>query len=345
MSEIRISEAGTVQFPMVKHAQEIGWTPLTPEVAKQKRGGEAGMLLRDELETKLTEFNPWLTAEAVRSIIETLDAIPATVDGNREMLMWLRGERGWYDEAEKRHRRVQLVNFENIDVNAFHVSWEWTLKPPARKGNRADVMFAINGIPVCIVEHKNPKDGGAIERAVKQLRRYEIETPELIAAPQIFNVTHLLDYWYGVTWNATRRDMARWKQAPDEAYRFAVQAFFERTDFLRTLQHWILFYVQDSETRKSILRQHQRRAIDAIVARCADPTKSRGLVWHTQGSGKPFTLLTSAKLILEQKERFQNGTVILVVDRTELEGQLKGWVERVLGEMQNQDIAIKRANT
>jgi type I restriction enzyme R subunit len=345
MSDLKIREAGTVQFPMVKHATEIGWTPLTPEVAKQKRGGEAGMLLRDELEAKLSEFNPWLSADALRSIIETLDAIPATVDGNREMLMWLRGERGWYDEAEKRHRRVQLIDFEHPDANEFHVSWEWTLKPPARKGNRADVMFLINGVPVCIVEHKNPKDGDAIERGIKQLRRYEIETPELIGAPQIFNVTHLLDYWYGVTWNATRRDMARWKQTPDEAYRFAVQAFFERTDFLRTLQHWILFYVQDSETRKSILRQHQRRAIDAIVARCADPTKTRGLVWHTQGSGKTFTLLTAAKLILEQKERFQNGTVILVVDRTELEGQLKGWVERVLGEMQNQDIAIKRANT
>lgn len=345
MSDLKISEAGTVQFPMVKHAVEIGWTPLTPEVARQKRGGEAGMLLRDELEAKLSAFNPWLPAEAVRSIIETLDAIPATVDGNREMLMWLRGERGWYDEAEKRHRRVQLIDFENADANEFHVSWEWTLKPPARKGNRADVMFAINGVPVCIVEHKNPKDGDAIERGIKQLRRYEIETPELIGAPQIFNVTHLLDYWYGVTWNATRRDMARWKQTPDEAYRFAVQAFFERTDFLRTLQHWILFYVQDSETRKSILRQHQRRAIDAIVARCADPTKTRGLVWHTQGSGKTFTLLTAAKLILEQKERFQSATLILVVDRTELEGQLKGWVERVLGEMQNQDVAIKRANT
>jgi type I restriction enzyme R subunit len=345
MSDLKISEAGTVQFPMVKHAAEIGWMPLKPEIAKQKRGGEAGMLLRDELEAKLSEFNPWLSADAVRSIIETLDAIPATVDGNREMLTWLRGERGWYDETEKRHRRVQLIDFEHPEANVFHVSWEWTLKPPARKGNRADVMFLVNGVPVCIVEHKNPKDGDAIERGIKQLRRYEIETPELIGAPQIFNVTHLLDYWYGVTWNATRRDMARWKQTPDEAYRFAVQAFFERTDFLRTLQHWILFYVQDSETRKSILRQHQRRAIDAVVARCADPTKTRGLIWHTQGSGKTFTLLTAAKLILEQKDRFQNATVILVVDRTELEGQLKGWVERVLGEMQSQDIAIKRANT
>ncbi len=345
MSQLSISEAGTVQFPMVKHAAEIGWTPLTPEVAKQKRGGEAGMLLRDELEAKLLEFNPWLSADAARSIIETLDAIPATVEGNRQMLTWLRGENGWYDETDKRHRNVKLIDFENMEANVFHVSWEWALKPPARKGNRADVMFVVNGVPVCIVEHKNPKDGDAIERGIKQLRRYELETPELVGAPQIFNVTHLLDYWYGVTWNATRRDMARWKQTPDEAYRFAVQAFFERTDFLRTLQHWILFYVKDSETRKSILRQHQRRAIDAVVARCADPKKTRGLVWHTQGSGKTFTLLTAAKLILERKDQFQNATVILVVDRTELEGQLKGWVERLLGEMQKQDIATRRANT
>jgi len=345
MSDLRISEAGSVQFPMVKHAAEIGWAAINPEVAKQKRGGEAGMLLRDEVEAKLAEFNPWLSADAVRSIIETLDAIPPSIEGNREILAWLRGERGWYDENDKRHRRVELIDFENTSRNVFHVSWEWTLKPPARKGNRADVMFLVNGIPVCIVEHKNPKDGDAIERGIKQLRRYEIETPELIAAPQLFNVTHLLDYWYGVTWNATRRDMARWKQKPDEAYRFAVQAFFERTDFLRTLQHWILFYVQDNETKKSVLRQHQRRATDAVVARCSDAQKTRGLVWHTQGSGKTFTLLTAARQVLEDKERFQNATVILVVDRTELEGQLKGWVERLIGEMHQHDIVTKRANT
>lgn len=341
---LRISEAGTVQLPMLKHAAEIGWTPLSPGVAKQKRGGEAGMLLRDELEEKLAQFNPWMSKDAIRSVIETLDALPPTIEGNRDTLSWLRGERQWYDEDEKRHRRVTLIDFEHTDANVFHVSWEWVLKPPARKGNRADVMFLVNGVPVCIVEHKNPKDGNAIERGIKQLRRYEIETPELIGAPQLFNVTHLLDYWYGVTWNPTRRFLARWKQTPDETYRFAVQSFFERTDFLRTLQHWILFYVEDNETKKSVLRQHQRRAVDAVIERCADPSKDRGLVWHTQGSGKTFTLLTAARLILEQKERFKNATVILVVDRTELEGQMKGWVERLLGEMQKQDIATWRAN-
>ncbi|MDN6857304.1 HsdR family type I site-specific deoxyribonuclease [Pseudomonas sp. CAN2814] len=344
MSTLKISEAGTVQFPMVKHAVEIGWTSITPEDARTKRGGEAGTFFRDVLEAKLAAFNPWMSADAVRSVVESLDALPATIEGNRELLAWLRGERQWYDEAEKRHRPVTVIDFEHVADNVFHVTWEWKIKPPARKGNRADVMFVVNGVPVVIVEHKNPKDGDAIERAVKQLRRYELETPELLATTQLFNVTHLLDYWYGVTWNANRRDMARWKQAPEETYRFAVQAFFEPTDFLRTLQHWILFYVQDGETRKSVLRQHQRRAIDAILDRCADPAKTRGLVWHTQGSGKTFTLLTAARQILENKARYANATVILVVDRTELEGQLKGWVERLLGEMQQQDIAVERAN-
>ncbi|MDP9412510.1 MAG: HsdR family type I site-specific deoxyribonuclease [Pseudomonadota bacterium] len=345
MSEISISEAGTVQFPMVNHAVGIGWIPLAPEVAKQKRGGEAGMMLRDELEAALVKFNPWMMTDAIRQVIEKLESVPPTIEGNRDMLAWLRGERQWYDEAEKRHRPVQLIDFEHPAENAFHVTWEWKLKPPARKGNRADVMFVINGVPVCIVEHKNPNDGGAIDRGVTQLKRYERETPELIGNPQLFNVTHLLDYWYGVTWNANRRFMARWKQQPDESYKFACQSFFEPTDFLRTLRDWILFYVEDGETRKSILRQHQRIAIDKIVARCEDPTKKRGLVWHTQGSGKTFTLLTAARLILEGKARFQNATVILVVDRTELEGQLKGWVEKLLGEMQQQDIPVWRANS
>lgn len=330
---------------MIAHAVTIGWVPITPEVARLKRGGEAGMLFHDELETALRKFSPWILDDTIRQVIEKLDAIPPTVDGNREMLSWLRGERQWYDETEKRQRRVQLIDFETPGENVFHVTWEWKLKPPARKGNRADVMFVVNGIPVCIVEHKNPKDGSAIDRGVTQLKRYEVETPELIGAPQLFNVTHLLDYWYGVTWNANRRYMARWKQKPEETYKFAVQSFFEPTDFLRTLQRWILFYVEDGETRKSILRQHQRSAIDKIVARCEDTSKKRGLIWHTQGSGKTFTLLTAARLILEDKERFKNATVILVVDRTELEGQLKGWVEKLLGEMQQQDIPVWRANS
>ena len=342
---LKITEAEAAQFPMVRHASEIGWTPIPPDVAKPKRGGETGMLFRGELEARLAEFNPWMSPDAIRQVVERIEALPPTIEGNCEMLGWLRGERQSYDETEKLNRRVRLIDFDSPAANILHVTWEWRLKPPARKGNRADVMFVVNGVPVAIVEHKNPKDTNAIERGVKQLKRYEKETPELLGLPQLFNVTHVLDYWYGATWNANRRYMARWKQQPDETYRFAVQSFFEPTDFLRTLRDWILFYVEDGETRKSVLRQHQRRAIDRIVERCSEPARRRGLIWHTQGSGKTFTLLTAARLMLERKADFHTPTVVVVVDRTELEGQLEGWVERLLGEMRQQDIPVWRAGS
>ena len=345
MADIKITEAGTVQFPMVAHAAEIGWRPLPAADALAKRGGKAGMLFRGELEAQLGTFNPWMNEDAIRSVIERLEALPSTIEGNRQMLGWLRGERQWYDDGEQRHRRIRLVDFDRPGANILQVTWEWAIKPPARKGNRADVMFVVNGVPVAIVEHKNPQDRDAIDRGVAQLRRYEKETPELLAATQLFNVTHLIDYWYGVTWNASRRYMARWKEQQEESYRFAVQSFFEPTEFLRTLRDWILFHVEDGETRKSVLRQHQRRAVDRIIERCGEPEKRRGLIWHTQGSGKTFTLLTAARLILERKQHFHNATVMVVVDRSELEGQLKGWVERLLGEMQQQDIPVWRAGS
>ena len=330
---------------MVRHAAEIGWTPLPPADALAMRGGEAGLLFQGVLEAAIRRYNPWISDTVVQSVIENLQAIPPTIEGNRQMLRWLRGERQWYDETEQRHRQIGLVDFDDPSANDLHVTWEWRLKPPARKANRADVMFVVNGVPVAIVEHKNPTDANAIEAGIIQLRRYEHETPELMGAAQLFNVTHLLDYWYGVTWNLSRRFMARWKERAEDSYRFAVQSFFEPTDFLRTLQDWILFYVEDGETRKSVLRQHQRRAVDRIVERCTEPEKRRGLVWHTQGSGKTFTLLTAARLILERRDVFKNPTVLVVVDRTELEGQLAGWVERLLGEMQQQAIAVWRANS
>ncbi|WP_108249997.1 type I restriction endonuclease subunit R [Planctomonas deserti] len=345
MTTLKIGEAYTVQFPMVGHAAEVGWAPVTPFESESLRHGRENMLFTDVLEEKILDFNPWLSEDQARSIIETIEAITPSIEGNWEVLKWMRGEHMWRDENEKRVRPVRLIDFDHPENNALHVTWEWRIDPVVRKGNRADVMFVVNGIPVTIVEHKNPKDGDALTRAIKQLRRYEIETPELVAQAQMHNATHLLGYWYGVTWNVSRRFIFKWKHTEDEEYRSAVQAFFEPHDFLRTLKDWILFYVEDGETKKSVLREHQRVAVDKIVARCADSEKDRGLIWHTQGSGKTFTLLTAAKQILEDQSRFAGSTVVLVVDRNELEGQLNGWVERLVGEMQSSAIAWRRADS
>jgi type I restriction enzyme R subunit len=73
------------------------------------------------------------------------------------------------------------------------------------------------------------------------------------------------------------------------------------------------------------------RAVDKIVERTLDPEKTRGLIWHTQGSGKTFTMINAAQQILRHPA-FEKPTVIMLVDRNELEGQLSGWIESVLGE-------------
>lgn len=342
----RITELSNVQIPFVRHAEGVGWEIVSPEVSLGKRGGAAGLFYYPELEAALLRLNPGVvTPENVQSVIQELDALPSTMQGNRDMLEWLRGSRTIAVPQEKRRRNVALIDYADVDKNSFQVTYEWEYTPRARKGNRADVVFLVNGIPVAIVENKNPKIGDAMERAIKQLRRYEMETPEMLASAQVFNVTHLIDYLYGVTWNYSRKNVFVWKEKRSETFQEAVQSFFRKPTFLRMLKDWILFYVKDDELQKTILRQHQTRAAVKVVERCADPKKQRGLIWHTQGSGKTFTLITAARLVLEDRDRFPGATVLLVVDRNELEGQLSGWVDRLVGEMKGDGVKIEYAES
>ena len=340
------TEAGAVQFPLVKHASEIGWTVVSDTDALSKRRGEGGLFFYEELTATLIALNPsFVTEENAPSIIQKLESLPNTIQGNREILEWLRGNRTIYDPQEKRARNVRLIDFDNVKSNTYQVTYEWAYRNGAKKGNRADVVFLINGIPIALIENKNPKDQRAMEKASVQLQRYQMETPEMMTIPQVFNITHLFEYFYGVTWNYSRKFMFNWKSEKTETYKQAVQSFFDRRPFLLLLKEWILFFEEDDELKKSILRQHQTRAVIKVVNRCADPSKKSGLIWHTQGSGKTFTLITSARLILEDKDRFPGATVMLIVDRNELEGQLKGWVDRLLGEMANKGVAIAWADS
>jgi type I restriction enzyme R subunit len=346
MSNALASEIDSVQFPLVKHAAEIGWTVVSDSEALRRRGGEAGLFFYKELEDALLRLNPGIvTQDNVQAVIQRIESVPKTIEGNREILEWLRGNKTVFVESEKRHRNVTVVDFKDPSRNIYQVTYEWRFRTANKKGNRADVVFLINGIPVAIIENKNPKLPDAMDRAIKQLRRYELETPELLVVPQVFNVTHLIEYFYGVTWNYSRKNIFEWKEEREETYKRALQGFFRHTTFLAMLKEWILFYLKDDELQKSVLRQHQTRAAVKVVERCADPKKKTGLVWHTQGSGKTFTLITAARLILEDKERFPGATVMLVVDRNELEGQLSGWVERMVGEMQGRDIKIAYADS
>lgn len=335
-------ESTTVQFPLVDHAVAVGWQPVTPEAALGKRRGEGGLFFYDELEAALLRLNPGVVTPAdIPAIVQQLDSLPGTIEGNREVLEWLRGHKTIHVDSENRDRNVRLLDFDGPG-NTFQVTWEWSYRN-GRKCNRADVVFLINGVPVAIVENKNPKSKDAMGKALVQLRRYEQETPELLAAAQVFNITHLIEYFYGVTWNLQRKFVFNWKEEQPGCYEDRVKRFFDHGRFLRMLKDWILFFVEDDELRKTILRQHQTRAAIKVAERCAQADKRSGLVWHTQGSGKTFTMITAARLILENTTRFPGATVVMVIDRNELEGQLTGWVDALMGDLQGSGIAVEIA--
>src|SRR5262245_13513386 len=189
----RIAELTTVQLPLVRHAEAVGWECVSKDASIGKRRGVEGLYHYPELEAALVRLNPGVvTAENVQSLIQELEAIPPTLQGNRDMLDWLRGTRTIAVPEEKRRRNVSLIDFDDVERNVFQVTYEWEYTPKARKGNRADVVFLVNGIPVAVIENKNPKLQDAMDRAVKQFRRYELETPEMLLSPQVFKVTHLI---------------------------------------------------------------------------------------------------------------------------------------------------------
>ena len=138
--------------------------------ALTERGGESGTLLYKTLERKLLELNPVVvTPENVREVIERIESARIGIEGNYEILRWLRGEQTVKVASEKRHRNVTLVDYEHLAHNTFHVTDEWRYTN-GQHANRADVMFALNGIPVAIVETKHAKKADAIDRGLKQIR-------------------------------------------------------------------------------------------------------------------------------------------------------------------------------
>jgi type I restriction enzyme R subunit len=261
-----------------------------------------------------------VTVDTVDGVIGRIEGVRTTIEGNAEVLAWLRGERTVHVERERRQRNVTVIDFTHAAHNRFQVTEEWSYTNGQRT-NRADAVFLVNGIPVAVVETKGARRRDAIEAGLAQIRRYHRDTPELMTAPQVFDLTHLLDFYYGVTWSLDRKDLFNWKDEEPGNFEKKVKRFFARERFLKLLGDWIVFFKKDDELRKVVLRQHQTRAVEKVVERAFDPARRRGLVWHTQGAGKTLTMMAAAQQILANPV-FEKPTVLMLVDRNELESQL-----------------------
>ena len=315
-----MSERKIVQEPLIKYVKQIGWTYLNRDEAVALRQGEAGLFFYNILKEKLMNLNKGIiNNEKANEIIKRLGNIKSSIEGNQEILQYLKGEKSIYYERDKRELNIRFIDFGNIN-NQFHVTDEWQYTN-GKFTNRGDVIFLINGIPVIIAETKNADKREGIEEGMAQIRRYHSETPEMMASNQIFDVTHLLDFYYGVTWNLDRKGLFNWKDVEKGNFEKKIKTFFDTVRILQLIKDYIIFFRKNDVLSKIIMRQHQTRAVEKIVNRALEEKKKTGLIWHAQGAGKTFTMIVAAEKILQQPE-FEKPTVIILVDRNELESQL-----------------------
>jgi type I restriction enzyme R subunit len=320
------SERAVVQETLVRYATEVGWERLSPDEALRLRRGETGVVLHEALVEQLQRLNPdTVDLGRAEDLINRLVRVRPTIEGNLDAWEFLRGLKTVFVPEENRERNVRLLDLDQPERNRFHVTDEFGFTNGTHS-IRPDVVFLVNGIPVIVVEAKAATKEGGIGEALDQLRRYHREGPELMALLQVQTLTQLVRFFYGATWSS---GVFNWRnEAAGESYELLVKSFVHPERVLRVLADFILFTRKDQELQKVLLRPHQMRAVGRAVHRAAEEGRTRGLVWHTQGSGKTYTMITAAKKIIESPV-FENPTLLMLVDRNELETQLFGNLEAV----------------
>lgn len=324
------SEHKTVQSRILKYAQEIGWSFVPKEEAERRRGFRAlgmdkersfgaSLFFEDILYEKVREFNPKYR-EPEGALTGLFRHLQANIFGNRDFLKYLRNQGTFFSKEENRELNLKIIDYENPENNYFEVTEEFWINNGIY-ANREDIVFLINGIPVVVVECKNADKEEAIAIGIDQLRRYHQETPEVMVPEMVFTATEAIGFAYGVTWNLVRRNIFRWKHEEAGNLEVKVKTFFSIPHILKLLENHIVFAERDEELQKYILQQHQVEAVERVINRCHDTLKNRGLIWHTQGSGKTYTMIKSAEMLFKAPES-NKPTILMLIDRNELEDQL-----------------------
>jgi type I restriction enzyme, R subunit len=325
------TEHKSVQARILNYAAEIGWTYVSRSDAETRRGFDAAQSSPREralnssryfseiLFEKARQFNPKFK-DSREELLRKLDLPLSTIYGNRDLLSYIQGSKTYFCREENREFNLVLIDYDNPGNNVYEVTEEYYLFN-GQYANREDVVFLINGIPVLIIECKNATKDEAIAIGIDQLRRYHRETPEMMIPQQLYTATESIGFSYGVTWNTIRRNIFNWKSEEIGNLEAKIKSFCDRQHILDLLKKFILFVEQNEELTKIILRQHQKTAVDKVVGRALDGVKTRGLVWHTQGSGKTYTMIKAAELLFKAPV-VDKPTILLLIDRNELEDQM-----------------------
>ena len=342
----------------VAHGPDIG-----PEGTAPERGAYDEVLLAGRLREAFVRLNPNLPAETLEEVERKVRQAetPSLVEENRRLHRYLiegvpvevaREEEGGGIAGDV----ARLIDFADADANDWLAVNQLTVIE-GQSNRRADVVLFVNGLPLAVVELKNPGDENAtLEGAFHQLETYKSEVPSLFRTNAALVTSDGLKARLGsltaplerfMPWRTVDGSAIAPKGAPE--LRTVIEGVFEKSRFLTLIRYFIVFGDTGSGVAKILAGYHQFHAVRRAVASTVralprfalgvreDPApyglrsvasqragdKRIGVIWHTQGSGKSLLMAFYAGRIIAHPA-MENPTVVVVTDRNDLDDQLFG---------------------
>ncbi len=320
-----------------------------PEIAAGEknplRSNFEDVLLIDKLKEAIDRINPKVSKEAREEAFRQVQRIhsPELMNNNESFhRMLIEGVNVLVREgSEERGDYVWLIDFENPENNDFCIVNQFTVIEN-NQNKRPDIILFVNGLPLMVIELKNPADENAtIKSAFDQFRTYKSSIPSLFTYNSFVVISDGLEAKTGTISSDYSRFMA-WKSVDGKAeashlvsqLEILIQGMLNKKTLLDLIQNFIVFEkhkkedpqtgITSIETVKKVAAYHQyyavNKAVDSVL-RASSETGDRkgGVVWHTQGSGKSLTMVFATGKIVRA---LNNPTILVITDRNDLDDQL-----------------------
>ncbi len=341
-------ELHLVEEPAIEVLKGLGYAFVPPEELEKEREGIKDVILIPRLEKALRRINSWISEENVKRAIRSMAHVQATslMEANEQVHTALVHTVSLEQDIGqgKKGQPIHFIDFENVSNNEFVITRQF--KVIGQKGAiQVDIVVFVNGIPLVVIECKNPTIRNPIEEGITQLLRYQeaedkfkgLGAPKLFETCQIAAVICREKAHYG-TLLTQPRFWSEWKttfpMSLDEvknrigrlplAQDVFLYGMLTPSNLLDLIRDFIVFDIEKGRTIKKLARYPQFLAVRNAVERIRKtriPKKRGGVVWHTQGAGKSLTMLWLATKLRRMPE-FENPTLIIVTDRKDLDRQI-----------------------
>ncbi len=324
--------------------QDVGYTHrYGPDIAhdgtKPERSHYRQVVLTARLREAIQRLNPDIpTAAREDALRQVLDlGIPALLSANRQFHRLLVGgvPVQYQKDGETRGDFVRLIDWGQPDRNDWLVVNQFSIKGHHHT-RRPDIILFVNGLPLVLIELKNPADLNAdVGKAFDQIQTYKAQIPDVFQYNEVLVISDGTAALLGSLSANAERFMA-WRTIDgitlDPLGEFnelqtLVRGILAPAWLLDFLRYFVLFE-DDGGIIKKIAGYHQFHAVRAAIAQvilASRPGGSQkgGVVWHTQGSGKSITMTCFAARVM-QEPAMDNPTIVVMTDRNDLDGQLFG---------------------